>query len=219
MTEGSSETAWAELTPHEKRERRFASWISAEGIRFVSPEAEAAYKGRVRRLIDAIKLNKPDRVPVPPFLGEFVATYAGYTQKDITYDADKAIDAATRCTVELDFDAKTPAGLPEGRVWEILDNRQRNWPGQSLPENGSPQFIEGEYMKADEYDAFIMDETNFRWRTYLPRVWGAAASADETGFVGSKCQPVWHPGGERGPGKNHGGRRRSKEIRGQNSRG
>jgi hypothetical protein len=114
--------AWSTLTPAEKREKRFAAWLSAPGVRFASPDAEAGYKARVKRLVDVLSLRKPDRVPVTPALGEFVATYAGYTQKDITYDVDKSIDAATRATVELDFDAKTPAGSPQGRVWEILQN-------------------------------------------------------------------------------------------------
>ena len=184
MTTRPTETGWADLTSSERRERRFASWLQAPGTNFVSTEAQAAYNGRVKRLVDAIKLQKPDRVPVTPFLGEFVATYAGYTQKEITYDTDKAIDAATRCTFELDFDANTPAGAPQGRIWEILENRQRNWPGGGLPDDGSPQFIEDEYMKADEYEAFTMDETDFRWRKYLPRIWGAAgglAKMDMTG--------------------------------------
>ena len=174
MTMEAVENVWSTLTPQEKRERRFAAWLAAPGVRFASPEAETAYKARVKRLIDAIRLKKPDRVPVTPFLGEFVATYGGYTQKDMMYDADKAIDAATRCTLELDFDAKAPAGVPEGPVWEILENKQRIWPGRGLPENGSVQFVEGEYMKADEYDSFISDETDFRWRVFLPRIWGAA---------------------------------------------
>ncbi|OGO37082.1 MAG: hypothetical protein A2147_05750, partial [Chloroflexi bacterium RBG_16_57_8] len=184
MTLQVADTDWSVLTLDEKRERRFAAWLEAPGIRFASPEAEAAYKERVKRLTDALRLRKPDRVPVTPALGEFVATYAGYTQKDITYDADKIIDAATRCTVELDFDAKTPASTPQGRVWEILGNKQRNWPGYNLPDNGSPQFVEGEYMKADEYDTFLMDETEFRWNTYLPRIWGAAVGLTKTDLSG-----------------------------------
>ena len=193
MTSLPSETPWSDLTPTQKRERRFAAWLEAPGVKFDSPEAEAGYKSRVKRLIDAIKLNNPDRVPVTPFLGEFVATYAGYTQKDITYDADKAIDAAMRCTLELDFDAKTPAAAPTGRVWEILDNKQRNWPGRGLPDNGSPQFIEGEYMRADEYDAFIADETDYRWRVYLPRIWGAAAPLTKLDLSGASVGQFGQP--------------------------
>ncbi|HLB27851.1 MAG TPA: uroporphyrinogen decarboxylase family protein [Dehalococcoidales bacterium] len=174
MAVQTAEIAWEALTPEQKREKRFAAWLAAPGVQFALPEAEAAFKKRVKRIIDAIQLKKPDLVPVPPFLGEFPAAYCGYTQKDMLYDVDKAIDAANRCTLEFDFDAKTPAAAPQGRVWEILENRQRRWPGGGLPDNGSSQFIEGEYMKADEYDAFIQDETDYRWRAYLPRIWGAA---------------------------------------------
>ncbi|HLB27629.1 MAG TPA: uroporphyrinogen decarboxylase family protein [Dehalococcoidales bacterium] len=176
MTIQTLETAWEKLTPEQKREKRLAAWLAAEGVKFASPEAEAAYKARVTRLIDAIQLKKTGSVPVTPFLGEFPAAYCGYTQRDMMYDVDKSIDASTRCTLEFDFDAKTPAAAPQGRVWEILDNKQRRWPGGGLPDNGSSQFIEGEYMKAEEYDAFIQDETDFRWRAYLPRIWGAAES-------------------------------------------
>ena len=176
MTTAITERPWAGLTWQEKREKRFAAWLAADSIKFASPDAEASYKRRVKRIVDAIKLKKPDCVPTTPFLGEYVAAYAGYTQKDMMYDVDKSIDAANRCTLEFDFDAKTPAASPQGRVWEILDNRQRRWAGGGLPDNGSSQFIEGEYMKADEYDAFIMDETAYRWRSYLPRIWGAAGA-------------------------------------------
>ena len=62
-------------------EERFEAWLAAPGVQFASPEAEAAYKKRVKRIIDAIQLKKPDMVPVPPFLGEFPAAYCGYTQK------------------------------------------------------------------------------------------------------------------------------------------
>ena len=37
----------------------------------------------------------------------------------------------------------------------------------------SYQFVEGEYMEADEYDALIKDPSDFALRTYMPRVLGA----------------------------------------------
>ena len=43
-----------------------------------------------------------------------------------------------------------------------------------MADDNTFQFNEGEYMKADEYDDFIQDPSDFWWRTYLPRVWGAA---------------------------------------------
>lgn len=176
ITQKTVETPWKNLTPDEKLERRLAAWLAAPGVQFASPEAEADYKARVKRISDAIQLKKPDRVPVMPrfALEGFPAAYCGYIARDIWYDVDKAIDTATRCTRELQFDVKIAASAPQGRVYEILEEKQRKWPGHGVPDDNGVQFIEGEYMKADEYDAYIFDESDFRLRTYLPRVWGAA---------------------------------------------
>src|SRR5690606_27790570 len=43
------------------------------------------------------------------------------------------------------------------------------WPGYGLNEHGSFQFNEQEFMKADEYDAFIADPSDYALRKYLPR--------------------------------------------------
>ena len=48
---------WAELSWQEKRERRFQNWLSAPGITFSSPEAQAAYRARVTRLSNVCVWN------------------------------------------------------------------------------------------------------------------------------------------------------------------
>lgn len=168
---------WQSLSPDEKLEKRIQSWLSPPDVSFVSPQAEADYKARASRLLDAMLVRKPDRVPITPSLGGLAAAYCGYTQKDIMYDADKSIEVATRCTLDFQFDVKIAAGgagLSIGRVGELLDDRLYSWPGHGVPDDNTFQFNEGEYMKADEYDAFIQDPSDFWWRTYLPRVWGTA---------------------------------------------
>jgi hypothetical protein len=60
-----------------------------------------------------------------------------------------------------------------GKAFELLDVKNYNWPGHGTPANTSYQCIEGEFMTADDYDAFIVDPSNFFMRTYLPRVLGA----------------------------------------------
>lgn len=187
VTKKTIEAPWETLTPDEKLERRLAAWLSPANVEFASAKAEADYKARVTRIIDAIQLKKtPDRVPVLPrfHLDGFPAAYSGYTTKEVMYDGDKAIDAATRCTLEFQFDAKVAATAPQGRVYEILEEKLHVWPGHGVAEDGDVQTIEGEYMKADEYDAFMQDETDFRWRTYLPRVWGAAEPLTKLGALG-----------------------------------
>jgi hypothetical protein len=59
------EKKWEEMSSDEKQEALFQRWISPEGVKFASPEAEGLYKARATRIKDAIQLKKlPDRVPV-----------------------------------------------------------------------------------------------------------------------------------------------------------
>jgi hypothetical protein len=175
-SENLTET-WQSLSADQKLEKRIQAWLSPPDVTFVSPQAEADYKARAQRLIDAMQLRKPDRVPIVPSLGGLAAAYCGYTHKDMMYDADKAIEVANRCTLEFQFDTKISAGgagLSVGRVGELLDDRLYSWPGHGVADDNTFQFNEGEYMLADEYDDFIQDPSDFWWRVCLPRVWGAA---------------------------------------------
>ncbi len=174
---GEIQKPWQSLSPDEKLERRIQFWLSPPDVSFVSPQAEADYRTRVTRLLAAMQLKKPDRVPIVPSLGGLAAAYCGYTYKDMMYDVDKAIEVATKCTLDFQFDVKIAAGgagFSIGRVGEILEDRLFSWPGHGVPDDNTFQFNEGEYMKADEYDVFLQDPSDFWWRIYLPRVWGAA---------------------------------------------
>jgi broad specificity phosphatase PhoE len=72
------EKPWTDLTPDERREERFKKWLAPEG-EFGSPEAGQAYRERVTRLIRAIRLQKPDRVPCILPSGFFPATTPALT--------------------------------------------------------------------------------------------------------------------------------------------
>ena len=52
----------------------------------------------------------------------------------------------------------------------VLGDRMTKWPGYGLGENDSFQFHEDEYMKAEDYDAFLADPADWAIRVYLPRV-------------------------------------------------
>jgi hypothetical protein len=175
--EKTKEISWHSLSPDEKLQQRIQAWLSPPDVRFVSPQAEADYKARATRLLDAMQLRKPERVPIVPSLGGLAAAYCGYTQKDIMYDADKAIEVATKCTLDFQFDTKIAAGgagFSIGKVGEALEDRLYSWPGHGVADDNTFQFNEGEYMKAEEYDDLIQDPSDFWVRTCLPRVWGAA---------------------------------------------
>lgn len=168
------EKKWADLTPAERQEERFKQWLSPD-VKFNSSEAEKAYKEKVTRLINAIQLKKPDRVPVILPAGFFPAHYAGKTLQEVIYNYDELRYAWLKFL--HDFDADTfsgPGGVLPGKVFESLDYKLYKWPGHGLSSSvPSYQFVEGEYMKADEYDALIKDPSDFWMRVHVPRIFGA----------------------------------------------
>ena len=51
-----------------------------------------------------------------------------------------------------------------------VGDRMTRFPGHDMDPNGSFQFVEGEYMKGEDYDAFIEDPADWSIRKYWPRV-------------------------------------------------
>ncbi len=167
---------WAQLTPEQKRQHRLNNFLNPKGINFVSPEAERAYKIRAQRLVDVYNVQEPDRVPVDLPLGNLPFTSYGINMYTAMYDYDKVVQACQRFNDQYSAELECfaiPFVIP-GRVLDFLDYKLYVWPGHGLSQD-SPgfQFVEAEYMKADEYDALIRDPSDFWLRTYLPRIFGA----------------------------------------------
>jgi len=67
-----------------------------------------------------------------------------------------------------------PFGLHfTGPLLTALDYKQLRIPGRDADPNHSYQFVEGEYMRPEEYDDFLFDPTGFILHGYWPRVFGA----------------------------------------------
>ena len=169
------EKKWEELTPEEKREKRFKRWLETKDIKFASPEAEKAYKERATRLMNAILLKEPDRVPVQLPVGNFPIYYAGGTLQKVMYDYEELRRAWRKFLYDFDMDTYSgPGSIYPGKVLETIDFKMYKWPGHGLdPGVSSYQFVEDEYMMADEYDALIRDPSDFAMRVFMPRVVGA----------------------------------------------
>src|SRR3990170_4642060 len=164
---------WKTLSREEKRARRFEWYSSTEGISFVSPGAEAAYRLRAQRMIDVYHVRQPDKVPVSLQIGSLPVEYAGIDYGTAMYDAEKAAQAWLKFSQETDLDTFAAPNVPVGKVLDLLDYRLYRWPGHGIARDAPGfQFVEGEYMTADEYDALISDPSDFWLRTYLPRVFG-----------------------------------------------
>ena len=165
---------WKDMTWQDKREERFKRWLSPD-VKFRSKEAEKLYKERATRFIKAIKLEEPDRVPCMLPTGVYPAFHAGYTIREVMYDFEKLKKAYHKFVDEFDMDAYTGPGLIfPGKALDITDHRLHKWPGHGLPDNASLyQYVEKDYMKADEYPALLGNPADFWWRTLLPRAVGA----------------------------------------------
>jgi hypothetical protein len=164
------------LTPDQKRQARIDAWLNHEGIEFAKPEVEKAYRERAQMFADVFQLKKPKRVPVAIATGFVPFAYAGYTCKDAMYDYEKLGNAMKKFHADFLPDTVASAGLyVPGRILEILDYKLYHWPGHGVPESTSYQCAEAEYMKADEYRAYLNDPTDYFIRCYLPRVMGALA--------------------------------------------
>lgn len=164
---------WTELTWQEKRDLRFDRWIRMEDIAFDSPEAKRQYRERATRLARAAKLEIPDRVPCMLPAGWFPAMNAGMTLKEAMYNPEKMKWAWLKFLDEYDTDTFDGTLFFQAPVHDLLDTRDYKWPGHGLADDTyAYQFVEGEYMKEDEYDLFMKDPFDFQLRYLLPRTTG-----------------------------------------------
>src|ERR1035437_9351 len=134
---------------------------------------EQLYKEREKRARDATELRVPDRVPLS--LNADPANYANIQRSAAYYDSIGWKSAVRQVTVAFEPDMCN-AGLPtSGAALETLGVTNRLWPGGPLPPDYEYQIEEMEFMKAEEYDLFFSDPTDFMIRYYLPRMYAAMA--------------------------------------------
>jgi uroporphyrinogen-III decarboxylase len=137
--------------------------------------AAELYRQREKRVNDAIALRVPDRVPVEVLFGFFPAKYSGMTVEEVMYDPEKLLQAQMKTLLEFQPDMEqNPFGIRFlGPILEALDFKQLKWAGHGVPSDLTYQFVEGEYMRADEYDHFLIDPSDFMIRRYWPRICGS----------------------------------------------
>src|SRR5512137_2575099 len=127
-------------------------------------DREQLYQQRLARYVTAMRNEKPDRVPIRPFVAEFTAKYAGYTVQEVTQDYQNAFAAARKCAADFDWDAVVGNMV---YLWsgltQAISLRYYAIPGIHVPANTGFQYREPSerdaYMRADEYDQLIADPT------------------------------------------------------------
>ncbi len=166
---------WAQLNPEQKRQRRLENFLNPPGLQFISEKAKDGYKLRAKRLIDVYNVTEPDRVPLNLPVGNLPYTNYGINFRTAMYDYSKAVTACIKFNEEYSEELEYWASpfITPGRVLDLLDYKLYSWPGHKLGENVSSfQFMESEYMKAEEYDDLITDPSDFFMRKFLPRTMG-----------------------------------------------
>jgi uroporphyrinogen-III decarboxylase len=141
----------------------------------MSADMEQRYAARLSRYVKAMRNEKPDRIPIRPFVAEFTAKYAGYTIQEVTHDYQKAFAAARTCAADFDWDAVVGNMV---YVWtglvKAIGLKYYAVPGIELPPDTPFQYLEppedNAHMRPDEYDALIADPTGYLFNVWLPRV-------------------------------------------------
>jgi hypothetical protein len=159
----------------QKRASRFEIWQSGQGISFASPEAEKQYQERATLFQDAIEMTKkPVRVPVCPGMGHFPLEYAGISWREAMYDYQKLAAAWELYFKDFNPDGYGgPTSITPGPALEMLDLKLYRWAGFGLEDDQEYQYVEAEYMKAEEYQDLIDDPSGYFLNVYFPRIFGA----------------------------------------------
>ncbi len=141
-------------------------------------KTEKLYREREKRIDDAVKLKKPDRVPVMVEFSYFPAAYNNIPFAAAWYDYSAWLRATKRSVRDYAPDLIHVTPFFPGKVLEYLDPKPLLWPGHGVPLNASHQYLELEAMKEDEYGVFLNDLSDFVLRHHLPRMCGATAGLE-----------------------------------------
>ena len=141
----------------------------------MAKDMEQLYTERLKRYVTAMRNEKPDKIPIRPFVAEFTAKYAGYTCQQVTHDYNNAFAAARKCAADFDWDAIVPNMV---YVWtgltQAIGTKYYAVPGIDVPPDTGFQYLEPPeekaFMKPDEYDQLINDPTGFLFNVWLPRI-------------------------------------------------
>jgi len=151
--------------------------IKAEIEARTGRSTEDLYNEREQRARDVIEMREPDRVPFSVNVN--LHSYLGIHNSAAYYEPHAYKRAMMQVTLDLEPDMCN-AGLPmSGNALEALGVTNRLWPGGPLPPDYEYQFVEREYMKADEYDMFLTDPTDFLIRRFLPRMYKVYAPLEK----------------------------------------
>jgi uroporphyrinogen-III decarboxylase len=132
-----------------------------------------------------LSIKEPDRVPIVPGVMFYPTEQYGMSKKEAMYDIGKTAQAFTEILTSLNIDALPPLlSIWPGELLDILGAKLFKWPGAAeenyrLDDHLPFQFVEGEYLKAEEYEELFEDPTGTILRKVIPRQFGALQGFSE----------------------------------------
>lgn len=151
---------------------------------------------RSRRIQDALHMKQPDRIPIQLVMSYMLAEMYGVTRQEQHEDDSKELEMLEKAA--LHFQPDSIVGLFTHSMASVaVGDRTVKLPGYGLGPNGSYQFVEGEYMKEDDYDAFLEDPADWNIRKLWPRIFGeleGLASLPPLGMLSQGSYALAHLG-------------------------
>ena len=141
---------------------------------FVDPDRgkapEQLFAERIKRYADAYQLKQPDRIPIQLGMGYMLTEMYGGTRQEQHENSEKEIEMLLKAGEHFQPDSIMGLFNTNQFATVALGDRMTKFPGHGLGPDGSFQFVEGEYMKGEDYGAFLEDPADWSIRTYWPRV-------------------------------------------------
>ncbi len=138
-------------------------------------DEQKQYERREQRILDAIALKEPDRIPIVPLFAFFNCYYSGISPRQAYENPDKALEAWRKTIYDFQPDATYSVNFTIYAMDEVLsglDFKAMKWPGHGVKDDQSFQFVEAEYMQEDEYELLFSNPGDFFLRRLLPRLAG-----------------------------------------------
>lgn len=166
------------MTPEEKRTKRLEPYLNPDKSKFKNEKTAQLYHERLNRILKMYMNEEPDRVPVTLPVGNFPLYHNGGDLKKGMYDYKFLRESYSKFLQDFkDYTDVMPGpGLTlYAPAMEMIGMNFMKWPGRGLGDNVTTyQFVEGEYMKADEYDHLLRDPSDFAFRVQMPRLYDVA---------------------------------------------
>jgi hypothetical protein len=156
-------------------------------------DPKAEYQRRTDQLNKALNLESPDRVLLGITGDHFFSTrLAGMTNAEAMRDHERHYAAMKECVLRFGLDYAFESGIYPAQWMESLGSRHYKWPGHDLSDDMTFQFVEKDYMRADEYDQFLANPEAFILRTVWSRMTERLEPlADFPSLLGFGVDPIY----------------------------